>query len=395
MVALDLDSVYKNSLVSLVRELKKMKKDENLEASELPDLISKMVVSLRDKKEFKPEDFLGVFESTRLLLESKDISKSEFARELKEAFSKYGRIMAKGDALEKLALGCWIQYGGMPLGKGLDNVVNYARSMAKLLCEAREKNRKRVVQLTREYYRDLLRSPRPAPEIPRGFSGADLARMLHPAFEKAIEADKETLSKAMKDAFPVLKSYVKGLISKDYLRQEIPKYLNGYKDLVEGDFKRFLNWIVALNRIASGKQTSYSKVTSTSPGKKIEEMKKSSYAILIKTYNRHLRNSVAHTSYDVRLEQPSRLPFLDFYLGEIEFRDLKWKTRMTFTEFMQLFSEMSALLELSLVLGDPEDRKLEEKLSRHRDPGWWERIESKRGLMSRDRISSTNQEVVQ
>jgi len=378
-----LDSVSENNFVSLVKELKKRIDAKDFELPELADWISRMTRVLTDKKELKQECFL---ESLDLLLESEDLSKSEVARALKlrEAFLRYREIMAKGDALEKTALGCYISYGGLSFGTSLDDVVKCARSLSKLLYEARKKNRKRVVQLTREYYRDLLRSPRPAPEIPRGFSGADLARMIYPRFEKSIEADKETLSKAIGNTLPVFKSYLEGLKSKDYFRQEMPKYLNGYKDLVEGDFKRFLNWIVASSRIANGKQTSYRRISRGSLQDKVKEITRSPRAVLIKSYNRHLRNSIAHTSYRIQLEQQTIL-----------FHDRKWKAKMTFIEFMRLFSEMSAVLELSLVLSDPEDRKLEERLSRHRDPGWWERIESKRGLMSREHISSTNQEVVQ
>lgn len=370
---MDLDSVRKDSYVSLARELKKMIGTKDLEISKLANLVSRMMLIFRDEEKFKPERFLKALD---FLLGCEDLWKSEVAEalRLKEAFSRYREIMANGDILEKTALGCYMSYGGLSFGTSLDNVVKCARSLSKLLCEARKKNRKRVAQLTREYYRDLLRSPRPASEIPRGFSGADLARMLYPRFEKTIEADKETLSRTIGDALPVIESYLEGLKSKDYFRQEMPKYLNGYKDLVEGDFNRFLDWIVALNRIARGKQTSYKRLSRQRRGidliEKVDEVKKSSRAILVKSYNRHLRNAIAHTSYRIHLERE-----------EIEFRDREWKKEMTFIEFKRLLSEMSAVLELSLVLSDPEDRKLEERLSRHRDPGWWERIESRRGLL--------------
>jgi len=366
-------------LASLLKELKKMKGARNLEAPKLADFVSKMMIALRDKG-FEPKDFPNAFDFLKSFLETEVQLENDTARTLMETFSRYSQIMAKGDALEKKALACWMWYGGFLFGTGVDNVVTCARSLAKLLSMAREKNGRRVAQVTRGYYKDLLRSPRPAPEISRGFSAGDLARMVFPTVEKAIEADQEVLSKAMCSIFQVFNSYLEGLKSKDYLRQEIPKYLNGYKDLVEGDFKRFLNWIVALNRIASGKQTSYSEVSTSHIREKVKEMTKSSYAILIKSYNGHLRNSIAHASYRLNLERQPRLSFFDLDLVEIEFRDRNWKRRMAFTEFLPLFSEMSAVLDLSLILSDPEDRKLMKELCKHRDPGWWERIESKRGI---------------
>jgi len=74
---LNLDSVCKDNFVSLVKELKKRIGAKDLEAPELTDWISRMMLVFTDEKEFKPEYFLKAFD---FLLENEDLSKSEVAQ---------------------------------------------------------------------------------------------------------------------------------------------------------------------------------------------------------------------------------------------------------------------------------------------------------------------------
>lgn len=206
------------------------------------------------------------------------------------------------------------------------------------------------------------------PEIPRGFTGADLARLLTPKIDKVIGTEEIDWSLVLKGMLPIIKSYAKSLeSSREILRQEIPRVLNGYKDLVEGDFRRLLNWLIVLIGIVNGKEFKYEEIKRKGIPTKVNEIIKSSYAILVDCYDRHIRNSIAHTDYSFNIGRQT-----------IEFRDRKWREKMSLMEFIRLFSKMAAVAELSLLFIDAKDEELMKKLSKHRDPGWWERLKRKR-----------------
>ena len=276
-------------------------------------------------------------------------------------------ILQKGNSLEVASLGVWMWYGCHLYGVELEDVIQCAKAVISLQREAGAKNENLVTDVTRKYVKDLISSPRPAPEIPRGFSGTEFARFLAPRFEKVIESGEIDWSLIIKDMLPIMKSYAKSLISRESLRQQIPKVLNGYKDLVEGDFARLLNWLIVLIRIVNDIEFKYERIKRKRIPTKLNEIIKSSYAILVDCYDRHIRNSIAHTNYS-----------FDIRRQIIEFRDREWRKKMSLMEFMRLFSKMAAIAELSLLFIDAKDEELMKKLSKHRDPGWWERLKRKK-----------------
>lgn len=367
-----------DKLLSLIEEISAKHGKKKDDDEKFVEFMSAML-SLLPKPGEKPERLAQLIPKlmtkfSELAAEEKEAKKLkpaeiEFLIRFQENFVRSMEILQKGNSLEVTSLGVWMWYGCNLYGVELDDIIQCTRVMISLQEEAMVKNETLVTDVTRKYVRDLLSSPRPAPEIPRGFSGAEFARFLTPKFEKVIESGEIDWSLIIKDMLPIMKSYAKSLISRESLRQQIPKVLNGYKDLIEGDFRRLLNWLIALIRIVNDKEFKYEEIKRKSIPTKVNEVMGSSCAILVDCYDRHLRNSIAHTNYSFNIRRQT-----------IEFRDRDWRKKMSLAEFMQLFSKTAAISELNLLFIDAKDKELMKKLSKHRDPGWWERVKSKNKL---------------
>ena len=361
-----------DKLLSLIEELSAKRRKKKVDDEKLVELMS-ATLSLF----LKPERLARMIPKlmtkfSELAAEEKEAKKLkpaeiEFLTRFQEDFIRSMEILQKRNSLEVTSLGVWMWYGCNLYGVELDDIIQCARSVISLQKEAVTKNENLATDVTRKYVKDLISSPRPAPEITRGFSGAEFARFLTPRFEKVIGSEGIDRSPVIKDMLPIMKSYAKSLISRESLRQQIPRVLNGYKDLTEGDFGRLLNWLIALIRIVNDKEFKYEEIKRKKILTKVNEIIKSSYAILVDCYDRHIRNSVAHTSYSFNIRRLT-----------IEFRDREWKKKMILIEFMRLFSKMAATTELSLLFIDAKDEELMKKLSKHRDPGWWERVKRKK-----------------
>jgi hypothetical protein len=275
------------------------------------------------------------------------------------------QIVTTGSTLEKEALAVWMSYGGLGT---LDPevAVRCAKSLDQLHRFATGEDSSLVELCTERYIRELVQSPRPVSEIPRSYGGSEIARLVSSSLP--VDALPQQL---ITHGRPIMEAFAQTILSADYMRQEVPKYLEGYKDLVEGDFKRFVDWVVSLIRITSNQNIEYRRLRRTTLQKKVDEIRRASYARLVRSYNRHIRNSIAHSRYklEVRRGILSPIIFCDISLGHRK----RWKKKMSVLELLGLQSEMSMVLELSLLFCDIRDDRLLKRLSRHRDPGWWAR----------------------
>lgn len=367
-----------DNLFSLIYEILKGEK-ERVRQEKIGQLFN-AIFSMVPKQGEKPsEEFVQTLsklmpEFTELYEEemSKKVQpvEKEFVAKSVQRFQQSIRILQKGGPPEIAATGTWFWYGGIVYGVELNEILECSKLIHLWQKEAIAKNRMLTTEVAHAYIEDLISSPRPAPEIPRGFIGAELALSLQPKLETAIDK-KVDFSKISRDIMPIIKAWSQGLSSKNYVRQQISRCLDGYKDLVEGDFKRLLNWLAALIRIARGEVVRYKDVKRERVSSKVAEITKSSSTLLVDCYDRRIRNSIAHTDYsfDVKNER-------------IEFHDRKWKKEITLLEFMRLFSKTAMLVDLSLLLINVKDEDLMKKLSKHRDPGWWERVEKGLSLAS-------------
>jgi hypothetical protein len=95
------------------------------------------------------------------------------------------RIIKSGNKIEKDTFDAWFYYHAFQYGVSIDGMIVRTKMINEFWSKASTYSEEETIKASRTFYNDLLRSPKPAPEIIRGYF--DIGPTLLKEVEEAVD----------------------------------------------------------------------------------------------------------------------------------------------------------------------------------------------------------------
>lgn len=247
-----------------------------------------------------------------------------------------------------------------------------------LLADAINHDHAAAIDVCTDFVRDLLKNPNPTPRIIRSTPSASLARSF--GFQpmrrgETAEDHAEERAHLRAIAPQMIRMAANVFEPTTYYRYELPKYLNGFVSLVEGDYRRVLTVIYALQTIIAGNPLTYRVARGVAFSDKVVAIRAAGHTSVVESFENmhHARNALTHLTYEIE--------YVEGIATNINFRDdynskkgaWGWEKSFRLSEFLGLFHRLNWVNQYAVAApANGAARDLREALSKHWDPEFHE-----------------------